>query len=100
MKISNLVGIRAFLGSGAIMTVTAVGDNHVDVVASDDADVLVRLKGVTGVDVGSVLSVDPTTGEVEILEPVTDAAAQPAKPAAKKAAAPGLGCNDRSRIAQ
>lgn len=100
MKISNLAAVRAFLGSGAIMTVTAVDDNHVDVVASDDADVLVRLKGVAGVFVGSVLSVNPTTGEVDILEPVTGAAAQLAKPAVKKAAAKGLGCNDRSRIAQ
>ena len=101
MKISNLLAVRAFMGSGAIMTVTAVGDDHVDVVASDDADVLVRLKGVTGVEVGSVLSVDPVTGEVEVLEQISsvseaDAAVKPAKPAPKKAAASGFGCKDRS----
>ena len=98
VKISNLKSVLGFLATAKdSMLVSSVGDDFIIVTPSDDADLLIKLRGVTGITVGSKISVDTTTGKVVVLEAAVAAAV--AEPAKKKAT-PARGCNDRSFIAQ
>ena len=98
MKVSNISSVRTFFTTTSTITteslsmvVSSIGDDFIVVAPSDDADVLVKLRGVTGIAVGSTITVNVVTGEVSVVEDATIVTP-------KKKAAIGRGCGDKSFI--
>ena len=101
-KISNLTQVSSLLNgdvssttptvtTGLTVTGVDVAKQVVTVQSSANADLLVNLRGVTGVAVGSVVAVDLSTGDLSVLT----AAAAPVQPAKAPAS---RGCSDRSFV--
>jgi len=101
MKISNLsTALKLLAGEvpeGATVTnplkVKTVETDSVVVESSVDSDLLIRLRGLTGLTVGSTITVNIDSGDVVVVE----AAKAPERKAAKREPA-GQGCSDYSAI--
>lgn len=100
MKINNLANVSELLNKELVENsditkplevVSSHSDNNSVVVASSrDTDVLIRLRGLS-LKVGTVITVDITTGNVSITSEPTSPAKTTAKPATQ-------GCSDYSQI--
>ncbi len=110
LKVKNLSRILALLknenasGEDLItkpLLVTGVGDDYIQVASSQDADLTIRLRGITGVAIGSMVTVDTTTSIVTVVStPQAESSKAAAEKKPGKVGATKQGCRDRSSIVQ